>query len=138
MMAILQELQRMGKTIIISSHILSELQTLCNRVAIIEKGRLIYSGPVQGVRDQMSTGRVVWARVSSDQNRALELLKQRPEVAEAAAMDGQIKVTLRDHECDHSIVAEALVTGGAKLVGLREDELGLEEVFLRVTRGETQ
>jgi ABC-2 type transport system ATP-binding protein len=56
MMAILQELQRMGKTIIISSHILSELQTLCNRVAIIEKGKLIYSGPVQGVRDQMSSG----------------------------------------------------------------------------------
>src|SRR5437870_10705346 len=49
MMAILQELQRLGKTIIISSHILSELQTLCNRVAIIEKGQLIYSGPVQGV-----------------------------------------------------------------------------------------
>jgi len=45
MMAILQELQRLGKTIIISSHILSELQTLCNRVAIIEKGRLIYAGP---------------------------------------------------------------------------------------------
>ena len=50
MMAILHELQRLGKTIIISSHILSELQTLCNRVAIIEKGNLIYSGPVQGVR----------------------------------------------------------------------------------------
>src|SRR5438876_537818 len=57
MMAILQELQKMGKTIIISSHILSELQTLCNRVAIIEKGKLIYSGPVQGVRDQMSSDR---------------------------------------------------------------------------------
>src|SRR5438093_3414313 len=42
MMAILQELQRMGKTIVISSHILSELQTLCNRVAIIERGKLIY------------------------------------------------------------------------------------------------
>jgi ABC-2 type transport system ATP-binding protein len=56
MMAILQELQRLGKTIIISSHILSELQTLCNRVAIIEKGKLIYSGPVQGVREQMSAG----------------------------------------------------------------------------------
>src|SRR5689334_7152509 len=66
MMAILQELQKLGKTIIISSHILSELQTLCNRVAIIEKGQLIYSGPVQGVRDQMTSGRVVWVRVSSD------------------------------------------------------------------------
>ena len=80
MMAILQELQRLGKTIIISSHILSELQTLCNRVAIIEKGKLIYSGPVQGVRDQMSQGRVVWVRVSSDPAQAMELLKARPEV----------------------------------------------------------
>src|SRR2546423_9566788 len=94
MMAILQELQRLGKTIIISSHILSELQTLCNRVAIIEKGKLIYSGPVQGVRDQLSTGRVVWVKVSSDQPSAVELLKARPEVSEAVALDGQIKVTL--------------------------------------------
>jgi ABC-2 type transport system ATP-binding protein len=138
MMAILQELQRMGKTIIISSHILSELQTLCNRVAIIERGKLIYSGPVQGVRDQMATGRVVWVRVKSDQEQAIQLLKARPEVSEAVASDGQIKVTLADHETDHSVIAEALVHGGARLLELREDELGLEEVFLRVTRGETQ
>src|SRR5512141_375181 len=84
MMAILQELQRLGTPIIISSHILSELQTLCNRVAIIEKGKLIYSGPVQGVRDQMSQGRVVWVRVSSEPTQALELLKSRPEVSEVA------------------------------------------------------
>jgi ABC-2 type transport system ATP-binding protein len=138
MMAILQELQRMGKTIIISSHILSELQTLCNRVAIIEKGKLIYAGPVQGVRDQMATGRVVWVRVSSDQDQAIGLLKARTEVTDATAEDGAVKVTLASHDTDHSIVAEALVRGGARLVELREDELGLEEVFLRVTRGETQ
>src|ERR1051326_5645426 len=138
MMAILQELQRLGKTIIISSHILSELQTLCNRVAIIEKGRLIYSGPVQGVRDQMSQGRVVWVRVSSDQNQALELLKTRSEISEVTSVDGEIKITLANHDIDHSIVADVLVRGGAKLIELREDEIGLEEVFMRVTRGETQ
>src|SRR6266481_5866128 len=138
MMAILQELQKMGKTIIISSHILSELQTLCNRVAIIEKGRLIYSGPVQGVRDQMSTGRVIWVRVSSDQNQALELLKTRAEISEVTTMDGEIKITLANHDIDHSIVADVLVRGGAKLIELREDEIGLEAVFMRVTRGETQ
>jgi ABC-2 type transport system ATP-binding protein len=138
MMAILQELQRMGKTIIISSHILSELQTLCNRVAIIEKGKLIYAGPVQGVRDQMASGRVVWVRVSGDQTQAIDILKARAEVTDATAEDGAVKVTLASHDTDHSIVADALVRGGARLVELREDELGLEEVFLRVTRGETQ
>jgi ABC-2 type transport system ATP-binding protein len=138
MMAILQELQRLGKTIIISSHILSELQTLCNRVAIIEKGRLIYSGAVQGVRDQMSQGRVIWVRVSSDETQAIDLLKARKEIAEVAVADGEIKVTLADPDMERSIVADILVHGGAKLVELREDEIGLEEVFMRVTRGETQ
>ena len=138
MMAILQELQRMGKTIIISSHILSELQTLCNRVAIIERGKLIYAGPVQGVRDHASSGRVIWVKVSSDQARAIELLKSRPEVGAAEAEDGHIKITLVNHDIDHSVIAETLVHGGARLIELREDELGLEEVFLRVTRGDTQ
>src|SRR5213594_977910 len=129
MMAILQELQRLGKTIIISSHILSELQTLCNRVAIIEKGKLIYSGPVQGVRDQLSKGRVIWVRVSSDQTNAIELLKARTEIAEVTTVDSEIKVTLASHDIEHSIVADILVRGGAKLIELREDEVGLEEVF---------
>ncbi len=137
-MAILQELQRLGKTIIISSHILSELETLCNRVAIIEKGKLIYTGPVQGVRDQMSSGRVVWVKVASDAEQAVQLLKARPEISEVVPADGQLKVTLATADADHSIVAETLVKGGARLIGLREDEMGLEEVFLRVTRGETQ
>jgi ABC-2 type transport system ATP-binding protein len=138
MMAILQELQRMGKTIIISSHILSELQTLCNRVAIIEKGELIYSGPVQGVRDQMSAGKVMWVRVSTGMEQAIELLKTRPEIAEVEPVDGEIKVTFTAQDVDHSVVADVLVQGGARLLELREDEIGLEEVFLRVTRGDTQ
>lgn len=138
MMAILQELQRLGKTIIISSHILSELQTLCNRVAIIERGKLIYSGPVQGVRDQMAAGPIYWVTVKDQAARALELLKARPEVVEAEVADGQVKVTLKDAETDPGFIAETIVTGGLKLTGLWEDELGLEEVFLRVTRGETQ
>src|SRR5213595_891967 len=108
MMAILQELQRLGKTIIISSHILSELQSLCNRVAIIEKGKLIYSGPVQGVRDQMGQARVVWVRVKSDQIQAVELLKGRPEIAEVTAVDGELKVTLANLEIEHSIVPDIL------------------------------
>jgi ABC-2 type transport system ATP-binding protein len=138
MMAILQELQRLGKTIIISSHILSELQTLCNRVAIIERGKLIYSGPVQGVRQQMSTGLIYWVKVSSDSAQAIELLKSCPEVTEAEPLDGRIRVTLVDHDTDPSCIAETLVRGGARLVEFREDEVGLERVFLHVTRGETQ
>jgi hypothetical protein len=90
------------------------------------------------VRDQVSQGRVVWVRVSTEQSQAIDLLKARKEVAEVAAADGEIKVTLAGPDIEHSIVADILVHGGAKLIELREDEVGLEEVFMRVTRGETQ
>ncbi|MDQ6632962.1 MAG: ABC transporter ATP-binding protein [Verrucomicrobiota bacterium] len=138
MMAVLQELQRLGKTVVISSHILSELQTLCNRVAIIEKGKLIYSGPVQGVRDQMASGLIYRVTISGASAKAIELLKSRPEVADVIAVDGQLKVTLKSHDLDAAFLPETLVHGGIKFTGLWEDELGLEEVFLRVTKGETQ
>jgi hypothetical protein len=68
----------------------------------------------------------------------MELLKTRSEVSEVTPVDGKIKVTLANHDSDHSIVADVLVRGGARIVELREDEIGLEEVFMRVTRGETQ
>jgi len=137
-MAILQELQRMGKTIIISSHILSELESICNRLAIIEKGRLIYTGDMQGVRQQFKTQHIVWVRVAGDPAPAVELLRRRPEVADVEQFEERIKVTLQDHQPDPSLVAEVLVHGGAKLIELREEDIGLEEVFMRVTRGETQ
>jgi hypothetical protein len=80
----------------------------------------------------------VYVRVTSDQTEAVTLLKTRPEVLEVAPLDGMLKVTLASHDTDHSVVADVLVHGGAKLIELREEELGLEEVFMRVTRGETQ
>jgi ABC-2 type transport system ATP-binding protein len=76
--------------------------------------------------------------VKSDQAQAIELLKGRPEISEVSTVDSEIKVTLAGEDVDHSVVADALVRGGAKLIELREDEIGLEEVFMRVTRGETQ
>jgi ABC-2 type transport system ATP-binding protein len=68
----------------------------------------------------------------------MELLKSRPEVAEVKAVDGEIKVTLANNDADQSVLADVLVRAGARLLELREDEMGLEEVFMRVTRGETQ
>ncbi len=138
MMAILQELQRMGKTIIISSHILSELQTLCNRVAIIEKGKLIYSGPVQGVRQQISDTAVFWVRVRGPQDGAIQLLRTQTDVTEIEPFEDRLKVTLASHETDPSFIPELLVQAGVRLLEFYEDEIGLEKVFLHVTKGETQ
>lgn len=138
MMAILQELQRMGKTIIISSHILSELQTLCNRVAIIEKGKLIYAGPVQGVQQQVHETAVYWARIAGSQESALPSLRALSAVTGAELVEDRIKITLVSHDTDPSIVPAALIQAGHRLLEFYEDEVGLEKVFLHVTKGETQ
>lgn len=140
MMAILQELQRLGKTILISSHILSELQSLCNRVAIIEKGSLIYSGPVQGVQDQFTQKSSHRLCVADNPQRALELLRERPEIAEAELEEegDRIRVMLAEGQANSGVIAEIIVKGGLQLTGLVEEEMDLEDVFLQVTRGETQ
>ncbi|MBN9692688.1 MAG: ABC transporter ATP-binding protein [Verrucomicrobia bacterium] len=138
MMAILQELQRMGKTIIISSHILSELQSLCNRCAIIERGQLIYSGPIKGVKVGVTEARAFWVRVAGAPETSRELLLQRPETESVESAEGRLKVVLKNPDDDGSFIAETLVQAGQRVLELREDELGLEEVFLRVTKGDTQ
>ncbi len=138
MMAILQELQRMGKTIIISSHILSELQTLCNRVAIIEKGKLIYAGPVQGVQQQIHATAIFWARVAGHVTGPIECLRSLPEVTGIEPSEDRLKVTLASHATDPSIIPTTLVQNGFRLLEFYEDEVGLEKVFLHVTKGETQ
>jgi ABC-2 type transport system ATP-binding protein len=140
MMAILQELQRLGKTIIISSHILSELETLCNRVAIIEKGGLIYSGPVQGVQSQFSKKQAYRVGVAENIEKAVELLRERTEISDVELQEdgSRIRVELVDSEADASIIASVIVNGGLKLTALESEEMNLEDVFLQVTRGETQ
>lgn len=138
MMAILQELQRMGKTIIISSHILSELQALCNRCAIIERGELIYSGPIHGVGAGVEEGLSFRVRVAGNAAAALELLAARPEIAQAEVVDGGLEVRLSAGIEDAGFIPEVLVKAGVRLLELREQKLALEDVFMRLTRGDTQ
>jgi ABC-2 type transport system ATP-binding protein len=138
MMAVLQELQRMGKTIIISSHILSELQSLCNRCCIIERGKLIYSGPIKGAQMQLADVRAFWVKVNGPLAAARDLLAARPETASIESGEDRLKVVLTDPAGDPSYIPETLVNAGVRVMEFREDEIGLEEVFLRVTKGETQ
>ena len=95
------------------------------------------AGPGCPRPDGPGTGRL-GAGARATRPRPSSCSRTRPEIAEVDTEDGEIKVTLSSLDTDRSIVADVLVRGGAKLIGLREDEIGLEEVFMRVTRGETQ
>src|SRR5947209_184737 len=133
MRELLKELQRMKKTILISSHILPELADLCNKVGIIEQGELLYSGPVTDIVRRAKTGTVVHVGVPMDQQApAAALLSQEPGIENVVATNGYLTVSLREGIEDYGFVAQRLVGAGYKLTLLREEEVNLETAFMRL------
>ncbi len=135
---LLKELHRMGKTILISSHILVELADLCSSVGIIERGELKFSGTVREILARAKTGLVVEAVVSERGDEAAALLERTPGVLEAAVRDGHVRVSLDAGKADVALVAETLVRGGYRLLRLSEEPVSLETAFIRLTQGLVQ
>jgi ABC-2 type transport system ATP-binding protein len=138
MRELLKELRRMGKTILISSHILPELADLCNTVGIIERGELVYSGPVADILRRATTGMVLHVGVSDNPEQAAALLSQDANVVNVAANNGFLQVSLREGVSDYSFVPQRLVQNGFKLTLLKEEEVNLETAFMRLTKGMVQ
>src|ERR1700744_4114522 len=106
---LLKELRRMGKTIIISSHILPELADLCNTCGIIERGELIYSGPVADIVKRAKTGTVLHVGVARGHEQAAALLSQNPDIANVVPNHELIEVSLRDGVTDYTFIPKLLL-----------------------------
>ncbi|MFI5379226.1 MAG: ABC transporter ATP-binding protein [Tepidisphaerales bacterium] len=138
MRELLKELRRMGKTILISSHILPELADLCNKVGIIEQGELLYSGPVHDILQRAKTGTILHGAVAGDNTAAAALMSQDANVLEAAIKDGHIEVSLREGVADYTFLPQMLLAAGHRLTMLHEEEVNLETAFMRLTKGMVQ
>ena len=154
MRELLRELGAMGKTIVVSSHILAELAELCDSVGIIEKGRLVASGPLDEVRRQAAEGRMLRVRILSNAQSGVQLaqsvLSAQPGVgnvyttAEGMAhadpgREAVISALEVEFAGDSEATADllgALVAGGVRVISFDEITSDLEEVFLRLTKGE--
>jgi len=132
---LLRELKRMGKTIMISSHILSELEEICDHVGIIEHGRLVFSGTMEEIRQRMGVQSKVRVHVANNQQRAIELLSALPEVQDVQSTGVYIAVTLRKDQNTDGIIARALVNGDIDIVSLEPQQVKLDEAFLQLTKG---
>ena len=132
---LLKRLQGMGKTILVSSHILPELADICNRVGIIEYGRLLACGGVQELLTKVRGRPVVRIRVAGPPEPAADVVGGCPEAAAVEIRDGEIRVTLADGATDAAPLAARLVAAGHALQGMREEEINLETAFLELTRG---
>jgi ABC-2 type transport system ATP-binding protein len=139
MRELLKELRSMGKTILVSSHILPELADICNKIGIIERGRLLFDGDVQSAIRQVRQRTVMQVRVGEGLHElARDKLKGHPDVAAVEVKDGDLlQVTLGDDVHDGSFIADLVVKNGLRLRMLREEEVDLEDVFMGITKGIT-
>jgi ABC-2 type transport system ATP-binding protein len=132
---LLRELKRMGKTIMISSHILSELEEICDRVGIIEHGKLVFGGTMDEIRPRLGIHSKVRVKVLGDDSRAIELLTALPQIHGVETAGDYLSVTFREGEQTDGIIARTLVNGGVDLVYLQPEQLKLDDAFLKLTQG---
>jgi ABC-2 type transport system ATP-binding protein len=135
---LLKELKRMGKTILISSHILSELHEMCNKVGIIEKGRLIFSGTFDEITSKLGLRSRVRVAVEGPAEQAISVLQTINGIESIEKIEGEISVAFKAGFQSDGQIAKTLVHAGISLKSLVPEQLKLEEAFLRLTQGAVQ
>jgi ABC-2 type transport system ATP-binding protein len=137
MRELLQELHRMGKTILISSHILSELSELCTHVGIVNGGKLVVAGTVDQVLRQAGH-RVMEVRVAADPEQALAATKPAAGVTEAWLENGGLRVAIDGDDQAVAGLLAAIVGAGIPVIHFAEAKSKLEDVFMAITGGDEQ
>jgi ABC-2 type transport system ATP-binding protein len=133
---LIKELARMGKTIMISSHILTELSDMCNAVGVIERGELLTSGKIEDIQRQMQPVQLVTFQFHERAEVALEVLQNHPHVLSAKQENSSVVV-----ECDLSPekiyeLVRLVVQKDLPLIALSETKRDLEDLFMKITQGE--
>ncbi len=136
---LIAELGRMGKTVVISSHVLTELEGICSEIVVMDEGRVAAQGRMDSIRASLTPDRVVRMRlVDEDIDRAVGLLETDTRVSELAVESGRIRFHLTEGDDISAQLLAHLVTEGVRVAEWRIEELGLEELFLRITHGAEQ
>jgi ABC-2 type transport system ATP-binding protein len=114
---LLGELRAMGKTVVISSHILTEMEEMCSHVAIMEAGRLLAAGEPGEIGDRLRGGHEVLVRLAG----------------------GEVqRYTVAGEEAQRALLHRLIVEEGLPVVEFREEGAGLEQLFMDVTEGTVQ
>jgi len=146
MRSLLTELGRMGKTLMVSSHILTELGEMSTCIGIVERGRLLYAGSIADAfeRTRLATGggeRII-VRLEADGAPAAagaSAVAADSRVAKAVVDDeGALRIELAPGTHGHHFLIEALVGVGARIASFRPEETKLEDAFLKLTTGALQ
>ncbi len=135
---LLRQLAERGRTIFISSHILTELTEMCASVVIIEKGRLVESGKVHEVARRSAGGRSFAVRPVERLDDLVRFLLEWPTARNARAAGREARVELEGDDRDAAALLAELIRRGFSIAEFRPLQAGLEDVFLSVTKGDVQ
>jgi ABC-2 type transport system ATP-binding protein len=139
--ALLKELQSMGKTIFVSSHILPELADFCNVVGIMERGKLIVSGRVDDIVQKLEGGIVLDVRITGDATngeRAQQLLAGYPDIRGVRAEGNHLEIEYTGVHDKLPELLMQLVGNGIPVATFSQRAADLEDVFMKVTAGAVQ
>ncbi len=141
MRELLRELRNMGKTILLSSHILTELAELCDHVAIMERGKLVISAPIDEILRRASEHRRFTIQVLNDTQLVEQILRKSPAVREIISEEGKkqgnrIEIVFSGTDEAAASLLESLVAQQVRVAAFGELNNNLEEAFLMLTKGE--
>jgi ABC-2 type transport system ATP-binding protein len=133
--ALLKELRKMGKTILISSHILTELADCCTSIGIIERGQLLLHGPIEKVYRQIQRNRTLEVRFAGELDAGVSLIRSDPKVREVIVDTRSCLVELEGGDADVQRLLRQLAVADVGMVSFADKEPTLEDVFMMVTKG---
>lgn len=136
---LIQELGR-AHTVILSSHILSEVQAVCSRVLILSKGKLVAEGTPEELGEKLNPGSCLRATVLGDCKTVLEAVQAVPGICKVqveSEADGEVTFTAESEDATdrRAAVSKALAKAGCTVLALAAENKSLEEIFLALTGG---
>ncbi len=129
---VLRGLAARGKTVLISSHILTELDGFCSSIGIMEKGELVIAGRLEALVERFRERRRLVIEVLAEIERALSLLETRKGVSDLTRVDGRLELSFAGDERRAADLLAALVHAGVPVVGFHEERMDVEDILLRV------
>ena len=135
---LLNELRRMGKTILVSSHILSELADFCTSIGVIERGKLLASGSIQDIQKQLRSHRVLKVRILNENPTQFEYILKNHASVKAQSVNTIEGTLSAEFEGDGPAQADLLrqmMEAGAIVEAFDEEQISLEDVFMMITKG---
>jgi ABC-2 type transport system ATP-binding protein len=132
---LLKELQRMGKTILVSSHILHELSQLCTRIGIIEAGRLVAEGSLSDIYRKLDLKRTVHVQISNLTPPLIESIRTVRGIASVEELADRLVIRVHEDELSMEDLLDAVRALGARIRMFQPEAMDMETAFMKLTEG---